>query len=227
MGLVELVGVSKQYALGESQVNALNGIDLKINSRDFLAIWGPSGSGKSSLLNLIGMVDKPSKGEVYLAGERVDQFDDDALAKKRNQFVGFIFQSFNLVPVLNAVENVMMPLQIRGTPVREAREIAKRHLNDVGLQDHFHKRPDQMSGGQRQRAAIARALAGSPSLVIADEPTANLDSDTSMRIIDLMRTLNQRDGVTFIFSTHDPRLLERVDNLIHLRDGSVVVQDGA
>jgi putative ABC transport system ATP-binding protein len=227
MSLVELRGVSKHYSLGNIRVNALNDIDLKICRGDFLAVWGPSGSGKSSLLNLIGMVDTPSKGEIHLAGERVDQLDDDSLAKKRNQFIGFIFQNFNLVPVLNAIENVMLPLQIRGTPVREARETARRHLTDVGLQDHFHKRPDQMSGGQRQRAAIARALAGSPSFVIADEPTANLDSDTSMRIIDLMRTLNQRDGVTFIFSTHDPRLLERMDKLIHLRDGAVVVQEHA
>lgn len=221
MSLIKIAGVSKQYTLGETQVNALNDIDLEIDKREFVAIWGPSGSGKSSLLNLIGLVDVPSSGSIHLADERVDQLDDDTLAKKRNQHIGFVFQNFNLVPVLNACENVMMPLQIRGTPVQEARKTAERCLANVGLQEHAHKRPDQMSGGQRQRVAIARALVGSPSLVIADEPTANLDSDTSLRIIDLMRELNRRDGVTFIFSTHDPRLLERVDRLVQLRDGRI------
>jgi len=226
MNLVKLAGVSKHYTLGETSVHALNGIDLEINKRDFVAIWGPSGSGKSSLLNLIGLIDTPSSGSIYLADERIDQLGDDALAAKRNQHIGFVFQNFNLVPVLNACENVMMPLQIRGVPAPAARKIAEQRLVEVGLQDQFLKRPDQMSGGQRQRVAIARALVGSPSLVIADEPTANLDSDTSMRIIDLMRELNQRDGVTFIFSTHDPRLLERVDSLVQLRDGRITERKG-
>ena len=221
MSLVKMVDVSKQYMLGETQVHALSNIDLEIDERSFVAIWGPSGSGKSSLLNLIGLVDTPSSGHLYIADEQVGGFDDDTLAKKRNQHIGFVFQGFNLIPVLNACENVMMPLQIRGTPGHEARKIAERRLGEVGLEEHTHKRPDQMSGGQRQRVAIARALVGSPALVIADEPTANLDSETSLHIIGLMRELNQRDGVTFIFSTHDPRLLERVDSLVHLRDGRI------
>ena len=222
MIVVELSGVSKQYALGNTQVSALSGIDLQIRKGDFLALCGPSGSGKSTLLNLIGLLDTPSSGEVRLDKQRVDELDDATLAKKRNQSIGFVFQNFNLVPVLDACENVMLPLEIGGTPAAQARQVAERRLIDVGLADQINKRPDQMSGGQRQRVAIARALAGSPSLVIADEPTANLDSDTSMRIIDLMRELNRKEGVTFIFSTHDGRLLDRVDQQIRLQDGRLV-----
>ena len=221
MSLVRLEGVDKEYALGETLVHALRDINLEIADRDFVAIWGPSGSGKSSLLNLVGLVDAPTRGSIHLSDERVDQLTDDALARKRNRHIGFIFQSFNLVPVLNACENVMLPLQIRGTQAGAARQAAERRLIEVGLREHMHKRPDQMSGGQRQRVAIARALVGSPSLVLADEPTANLDSETSLQIIDLMRELNRCDGVTFIFSTHDPRLLDRVDKLIRLQDGRI------
>lgn len=221
MSLIKLQGVDKEYALGEMRVHALSNIDLEIAERDFVAIWGPSGSGKSSLLNLIGLVDIPTRGGIYLAGKRVDQLTDDALANTRNQHIGFVFQGFNLVSVLNACENVMLPLQIRGTPTTEAKRTAELRLAEVGLHDHMYKRPDQMSGGQRQRVAIARALVGSPALVIADEPTANLDSETSCNIIELMRELNRRDGVTFIFSTHDPRLLEQVDKLVRLQDGRI------
>lgn len=222
MSLVCLQQIVKNYSVGETTVSALEGVNLTIEAGDFVAVWGPSGSGKSSLLNLIGLIDTPTSGSVALNGQRVDALNEDQLAELRNQHIGIVFQGFNLVPVLNALENVMMPLQIRGIDLPQARAAATRRLAEVGLEAHMLKRPDQMSGGQKQRVAIARALVGAPSLVIADEPTANLDSDTSMKIIDLMRSLNQRDGVTFIFSTHDPRLLSRVDKLIRLQDGIIV-----
>ncbi|HHW79015.1 MAG TPA: ABC transporter ATP-binding protein [Xanthomonadaceae bacterium] len=221
MTLVDMRNVGKIYQLGSTQVEALRNIDLQIQTREFVAIWGPSGSGKTSLLNLIGLIDAPTTGEIYLADERVDLLADDELARQRNHKIGFIFQNFNLVPVLDALENIMLPLQIRGMRQGQAREKALVRLREVGLEEHWNKRPDKMSGGQRQRVAIARALVGDPALVIADEPTANLDSGNSRMIIDLMRELNRRDHVTFIFSTHDPRLLEHVDRRIRLEDGQI------
>ncbi len=221
MALIDVKNIEKTYQLGSTRVKALCGIDLQIQAGEFIAIWGPSGSGKTSLLNLIGLIDTPTSGEIYLADERVDVLADDDLARQRNHKIGFIFQNFNLVPVLDALENIMLPLQIRGLGYREAREKALARLQEVGLEEHGKKRPDKMSGGQRQRVAIARALVGDPALVIADEPTANLDSDNSRMIIELMRELNRRDHVTFIFSTHDPRLLEHVDRRIRLEDGRI------
>jgi len=221
MVLVDMRNVGKVYQLGSTQVEALRNVDLQIQTQEFVAIWGPSGSGKTSLLNLIGLIDAPTSGEIYLANERVDLLDDDELARQRNQKIGFVFQNFNLVPVLDALENIMLPLQIRGIQYSQAKERALSRLREVGLEDHWNKRPDKMSGGQRQRVAIARALVGDPALVIADEPTANLDSGNSRMIIDLMRELNRRDHVTFIFSTHDPRLLEHVERRIRLEDGRI------
>lgn len=221
MVLVDMRNVGKVYQLGSTQVEALRNVDLQIQTQEFVAIWGPSGSGKTSLLNLIGLIDAPTSGEIYLANERVDLLNDDELARQRNQKIGFVFQNFNLVPVLDALENIMLPLQIRGIQYSQAKERALSRLREVGLEDHWNKRPDKMSGGQRQRVAIARALVGDPALVIADEPTANLDSGNSRMIIDLMRELNRRDHVTFIFSTHDPRLLEHVERRIRLEDGRI------
>jgi putative ABC transport system ATP-binding protein len=225
MTLVDMRNVGKIYQLGSTQVEALRNIDLQIQPKEFVAIWGPSGSGKTSLLNLVGLIDAPTTGEIYLADERVDRLADDDLARQRNHKIGFIFQNFNLVPVLNALENIMLPLQIRGMRQKQAKEKALARLREVGLEEHGNKRPDKMSGGQRQRVAIARALVGDPALVIADEPTANLDSGNSRMIIDLMRELNRRDHVTFIFSTHDPRLLEHVDRRIRLEDGQICVTE--
>lgn len=221
MVLVDMRNVGKVYQLGSTQVEALRNVDLQIQTQEFVAIWGPSGSGKTSLLNLIGLIDAPTSGEIYLANERVDLLNDDELARQRNQKIGFVFQNFNLVPVLDALENIMLPLQIRGIQYSQAKERALSRLREVGLEDHWNKRPDKMSGGQRQRVAIARALVGDPALVIADEPTANLDSGNSRMIIDLMRELNRRDHVTFIFSTHDPRLLEHMERRIRLEDGRI------
>lgn len=225
MPLVDLRNIGKIYRLGSTQVNALTNVDFQIEAQEFMAIWGPSGSGKTSLLNLIGLIDAPTTGEVYLDGERVDGLTDDELAGRRNHKIGFIFQHFNLVPVLSALENIMLPLQIRGMQTNQAREKARARLCEVGLEEHWDKRPDKMSGGQRQRVAIARALVGNPALVIADEPTANLDSATSRLIIDMMRELNRRDQVTFIFSTHDPRLLEHVDRRVRMEDGRIVATE--
>jgi len=222
MALIETRGLKKDYHLGETVVHALRGIDLSIDRGEFVAVWGPSGSGKSTLLNLIGTIDEPSEGQILLQGRDLARLSDNMRTELRNQSIGFIFQGFNLIPVLSALENVMLPLQIRGDASGEVRKKALHRLQDVGLSDFIHHRPDKMSGGQQQRVAIARALVANPSLIIADEPTANLDSDTSRKILGLMRELNNREDTTFIFSTHDQRLLDQVGRLIRLEDGKVL-----
>jgi putative ABC transport system ATP-binding protein len=208
--------------LGETRIVALRGVDLEINRGEFLAIWGPSGSGKSTLCNLIGMIDDPSSGVVLLEGQTVGEVSDDRRSELRNRAIGFIFQTFNLIPVLSALENVMLPLQIRGDVPAQAEETAMQLLSDLGLAEHIQHRPHKLSGGQQQRVAIARALITNPELVIADEPTANLDSETAIKIVDLMRQLNRQGRTTFIFSTHDQRLLGGADRQVLLRDGLVV-----
>jgi putative ABC transport system ATP-binding protein len=220
--LVAIRSVTKEYKLGEISVPALRGLDLAIYEGEFAAIWGPSGSGKTSLLNLIGLIDAPSSGRVLVAGKDTAKVSDDALAEMRNHLVGFVFQSFNLISVLTALENVQLPLQIRGVSHRKARVAAVELLEQVGLASLVNARPDQMSGGQRQRVAIARALVTQPAIVLADEPTANLDSETGQQIVDLMRELNQHRRVTFLFATHDPKLLDGVSRHICLVDGTVV-----
>ena len=187
-----------------------------------MAVAGPSGSGKSTLLNLIGCLDRPSSGRVVLGGRDVSALDDDALSDLRALRIGFIFQTFNLIPVLSAVENVEFPLLVRrGAPVarQEARARAVYALGQVGLADFVKHRPDELSGGQRQRVAVARALVTEPSLVLADEPTANLDSATGEAIIDLMLDINRRQRTTFIFSTHDPRVMQHAHRVVRLEDG--------
>jgi putative ABC transport system ATP-binding protein len=224
MPLIETKDIKKDYLLGETVVHALRGVDLTIDRGEFVAIWGPSGSGKTTLLNLIGAIDEPSSGQLFIEDQEVALLSDNRRTELRNGSIGFIFQGFNLIPVLSAVENVMLPLQIKGTSLSEARDRALGRLDEVGLSDFVRHRPDKMSGGQQQRVAIARALVANPSLVIADEPTANLDSDTSRSIIGLMRSLNEKEKTTFIFSTHDQRLLDRVERLVRLEDGRI--QDG-
>ncbi|HSD39183.1 MAG TPA: ABC transporter ATP-binding protein [Rhodocyclaceae bacterium] len=219
--LISLTAVSKHYQLGKIAVPALRNVDLDIERGAFVALWGPSGSGKSSLLNLIGLVDMPSSGRVRLDGQDTAGLDDAARAGLRNRAIGFVFQGFNLIPVLSALENVMLPLTIRGSTRKLARQAAEQRLAEVGLVDFSHHRPDQLSGGQRQRVAIARALVTDPLIVVADEPTANLDANTGHQVIALMRELNQKQGVTFLFSTHDPRLIDAVDKLIRLADGQI------
>lgn len=222
MALIEIKGIKKDYVLGETTVHALQGIDLHVDGGEFVAIWGPSGSGKTTLLNLIGALDEPSAGEIVIDGVVVHALSDNQRSELRNDSIGFVFQNFSLVPVLSALENVMLPLQIKGAASSQAKAKALGRLQEVGLGEFVHHRPFKMSGGQQQRVAIARALVTDPSLVIADEPTANLDSVTAHMIIDIMGDLNEKDGITFIFSTHDQRLLDRVKRLVRLEDGRVI-----
>ena len=222
MVLIETKGLKKDYYLGETVVHALRGVDLSISAGEFVAVWGPSGSGKTTLLNLIGAIDEPSAGRLFFKGQELAHLSDNRRTELRNESIGFIFQGFNLIPVLSALENVMLPLQIKGDSTRGIRKKALRRLEDVELSDFIQHRPDKMSGGQQQRVAIARALVTDPSLIVADEPTANLDSDTSRKIIGLMRNLNNKENTTFVFSTHDQRLLAQVKRLIRLEDGKIL-----
>jgi putative ABC transport system ATP-binding protein len=222
MALIQMEDVIKDYRLGQTTVHALKGITLEIDAGEFVAVWGPSGSGKTTLLNLIGAIDEATSGFLNIAGQDISKLADNQKSDLRNKMIGFIFQSFNLIPVLSALENVMLPLQIQGLSSAEAKKSSMHRLNQVGLADFVTHRPDKLSGGQHQRVAIARALVSKPSLVIADEPTANLDTTTAMKIIALMRDLNRKEGATFIFSTHDQRILGRVDRLIQLEDGKIL-----
>lgn len=220
--IVELIGVHKEYPLGRTTVHALKGIDLVIDRGEFTALAGPSGSGKTTVLNLIGCVDTATRGTVHVDGKDTAQLKEKALTALRLSTLGFIFQSFNLVAVLDVFQNVEFPLLLQkglGKAERAARVEAI--IEKVGLKDQVRQRPAELSGGQRQRVAIARALVTRPALVLADEPTANLDSETGGLIIDLMRDLN-REGTTFVFSTHDPLIMERADRLVKLVDGRVV-----
>ena len=219
--ILKLRNVRRRFRLGETSIDALHGISLDIRAGEFLAVWGPSGSGKSTLMNVIGLIDSPTEGEVHFEEQDTRMLADDELTEFRARKIGFVFQNFNLVPVLSALENVMLPSQIRGVAERAARERAAAALADVGLARFANSLPDKLSGGQRQRVAIARALVVEPKLVIADEPTANLDSENSRMVIDLMREMNRARQVTFVFTTHDPRLLDHVDRKILLRDGSI------
>ena len=225
MSLIEMNGVTKDYQMGETTVHALKGVTMQIHEGDFMSVWGPSGSGKTTLLNLIGTIDEPTSGSICFNGNSVSNLSDDAKSSLRNRSIGFIFQGFNLVPILSALENVMLPLQIGGVSTGKAREKSFNRLQQVGLSDFLRHRPDKLSGGQQQRVSIARALVTEPSLVIADEPTANLDSDAAMKILDLMRSLNSKEHTTFIFSTHDQRLLNNVDRRIQIKDGLVAEEE--
>ena len=219
--ILKLRHVRRRFLLGETTIDALHNISLDIHAGEFLAVWGPSGSGKTTLMNIIGLIDSPTEGEVLFEEQDTRILADNALTEFRADKIGFVFQSFNLVPVLSALENVMLPLQIKGVDEGSARARATTALIDVGLERFKNSLPDKLSGGQRQRVAIARALVVDPKLVIADEPTANLDSENSRMIIDLMREMNQARKVTFVFTTHDQRLLDHVDRKIELRDGNI------
>ncbi len=223
MSLCELKGVAKDYGSGPAKVRALSSIDLTIDTGEFTVFSGPSGSGKTTLLNLVGLLDVPSEGTVHLAGHAVGELSARAVGRLRADKIGFIFQSFNLIPVLTAVENVEMALHLAGWS-GDRRAASTRVLTDVGLGDYLHRRPNQLSGGQQQRVAVARALVKEPALVIADEPTANLDSKSGGAVLDIMRDLNERLGTTFLFSTHDPMVKERARRTVILREG-IVVED--
>jgi len=223
MRVVQIEDVSKQYTLGDQRVQALSGISLSIADGVFLAIAGPSGSGKSTLLNMIGCIDTPSGGRIYIDGQDVSGKSADQLADLRARTIGFIFQTFNLLPVLSAAENVEYPLlQLRELSAQERSERVARYLDIVGLSSYARHRPNQLSGGQRQRVAIARALATKPKIVLADEPTANLDHKTGTDILALMKNINRRYKTTFIFSTHDRRVMAMADRLVKIEDGRIV-----
>jgi putative ABC transport system ATP-binding protein len=225
--LIELKGVKKSYQLGKTEAVALQGVDLWVDSGEFTVVTGPSGSGKTTLLNIIGCLDRANSGTYVLDGVDVSNRDFDDLADVRNQKIGFIFQNFNLIPVLDVAENIEFPMAVRkgGESAVELRKHVLKLADAVGLTPFLHHKPDELSGGQRQRVAIARALITNPRLVLADEPTANLDSATSEQIIDLMLELNRNQGVTFLFSTHDPRVVKHARRALQIRDGKMV--DGA
>jgi putative ABC transport system ATP-binding protein len=222
MSSVRVQDVTKDYKLGATTVKALRGVSLDVEPGEFIAVAGPSGSGKSTLLNLMGCLDRPTEGRVLVADQDVAALGDDALSDLRSRTIGFIFQTFNLIPVLSALENVEFPLVLQGGR-RNGRARAMRALEEVGLAELARHRPDELSGGQRQRVAVARALVTDPVIVLADEPTANLDSATGEAVISLMVDLNRRDGTTFIFSTHDPKVMAHAHRVVRLADGRIEV----
>jgi len=219
--VVRVEGVTKEYAMGRTVVKALRGVSLEIARGEFLCIAGPSGSGKTTLLNLIGCLDKPTSGRIIIEGQDVSKLSPKELAWVRRRRLGFVFQTFNLVPVLTAYENIELPLLLLGVGAAERRRRVYALLEALGISELAHHRPDEMSGGQQQRVSIARALITEPALVLADEPTANLDSETGKAIIELMHELNKTHGTTFVFSTHDPKVMARASRLIHIRDGII------
>jgi len=225
--IVTVHDVEKEYPLGKLTVRALRGVSLEIERGDFAVIAGPSGSGKTTLLNLIGCVDVPTAGEVTVDGQLTNELDDKGLTELRLHKLGFIFQSFNLIGVLDVFQNVEFPLMLKGgLSKRERRERVEHIVERVGLSDQMHQRPNELSGGQRQRVAIARALVTRPRIVLADEPTANLDSKTGNQIIELMREINAQEDTTFIFSTHDPKVMVHAQRKILLEDGRVSPESG-
>ena len=217
--VVALHAVVKSYRLGSHVIAALQGVDLSLPAGQLLALTGPSGSGKSTLLNLCGLIDTPDAGDIVLAGQRVNTLNEVQRTLLRRDALGFVFQNFNLVPVMTVAENVDYPLFIAGVPAPERRARVAAQLKAVGLQDHAQHRPDALSGGQRQRVAIARALVKRPQLVIADEPTASLDSHTAGQVLDLLRELGHAEGAAFVIATHDSRLSSRCDRVLTLQDG--------
>ena len=223
MSLVELKRVTKDYQIGEMSVRALKNIELDIEKQSFVSFVGPSGSGKTTLLNLIGCLDKPSSGEVFVSGTPVNSFSNKEAAQFRGQHLGFIFQNFNLLPVLTTYENVEYPLiMVQNIPANKRKERIMHYLEAVGMTDQKDKYPSQLSGGQKQRVAVARALVTNPKLVLADEPTANLDHATAFKVIDLMKQMQQNLETTFIFSTHDPKVVKEAEIIYTLEDGKLV-----
>jgi putative ABC transport system ATP-binding protein len=224
--IVSAQSISKTYQLGKTEVPALRDVSLEIHSGEFISIAGPSGSGKTTLLNMIGCVDVPTSGKVVVGGKDTATLSERALTDLRLHQIGFIFQTFNLVSVLSVFQNVEFPLLLQGgLSSRERRQRVGGLLEAVGLDQHARHRPSELSGGQRQRVAVARALVTRPPLVLADEPTANLDSETGANIIDLMRDMNRRDGTTFIFSTHDPKVMSHASAVLRIADGKLLARE--
>lgn len=219
--LIKMEDLTKTYQVGETQVRALRGISYEIRKGDLLAIMGPSGSGKSTLMNIIGCLDKPTEGRYFLDGKEVSTFNKDQLAGIRNSKIGFVFQTFNLLARTTALENTELPLLYSNTPTREAKKLAMKALAQVGLEGRELHKSNQMSGGERQRVAIARALVNSPSLILADEPTGNLDTKTGNEIMAVFRRLNRENGITVILVTHDPEVSAIAEKVMYLRDGLI------
>jgi len=227
MNVVELENVKKYYMLGQTRVDALRGVSLSIGEGEFLAISGPSGSGKSTMLNMFGCIDIPSEGTVRIAGVETERMNDRELTRYRRTKISFIFQSFNLIPVLNVYENIEFPLLLQKSLSKKERdERVMWAIDEVGLSDRIQNKSTELSGGQRQRVAIARALVTKPMLVLADEPTANLDSETGKKIIELMKNINETEGTTFVFSTHDAHIVGEARRVVRVLDGRVASDEG-
>jgi putative ABC transport system ATP-binding protein len=226
MEVVKIDNATRIYKVGSVETRALRGVSLSIESGEFTALVGPSGSGKTTLLQLIGCLDQPTAGTVYINGQDVTRLNRNQRADMRRGNIGFIFQFFALIPTLTAYENVEMPLLLNGHTPRERRDRVTELLQAVDLVDRAKNRPDQLSGGQQQRVAIARALAPSPTLILADEPTANLDTENGRQVMEIMEKLNKETGVTFVFATHDPRVMKYARRIVTLRDGLIVENNG-
>ena len=220
--IIETSKLVKEYVQGDRPLRVLNGVDMKVEQGEFMAIMGPSGSGKSTLLNMIGALDKPTSGKVYIKGVDLSTLNDNQLAELRNREIGFVFQFFNLIPRMDALGNVELPMAIAGVSRRDRRDRAAKTLELVGLGDRMDHKPSELSGGEQQRVAVARALVNEPSLLLCDEVTGNLDSNTGDAIIQLLRSLNREQGKTFVLITHDPVVAQSTERLIQLHDGEIV-----
>jgi putative ABC transport system ATP-binding protein len=226
MEVTKVIDATRDFKIGEVETHALRGVNLSIGNGEFTALVGPSGSGKTTLLQLIGLLDKPTSGSVLINGKDATHLSRDQRADLRKGTIGFIFQFFALIPTLTAYENIEMPLLLNGVKPSERKQRVEQMLTAVGLTDRAHHRPDQLSGGQQQRVSVARALAINPTLVLADEPTANLDTENGKQVMEIMQKLNQETGVTFVFATHDPRVIKFARRVVTLRDGLIVANNG-
>ena len=219
--IIQLEDLARHYEMGGVQIKALDGVDIEIDRGEYISIVGPSGSGKTTLFNLVGGLDRPTRGKVYIDGVDISQLDAYELAWLRCRKIGYIFQTFNLIPVLTALENVSLPTVFAGVPRDEGLEKAKKLLTSVGLGERVHHRPTELSAGQQQRVAIARAMANDPAIILADEPTGNLDLNTGMEIIDILHGLNRTRGMTLIAATHDLKMITASDRVVWMRDGAI------
>jgi putative ABC transport system ATP-binding protein len=220
--IVQCIGINKTYRQGQVEVQALKDVSLKIEKGEFLAVAGPSGSGKTTLLNMIGGLDLLDSGSIFVDGEALESLSPSQLADLRLHKIGFVFQAYNLIPVLSAIENVEYVMLLQGLPSKERRAKSRAILKEVGLEGKYHRRPAELSGGQQQRVAVARAIVSNPSIVLADEPTANLDSKTGQGLLEMMKQMNREKQITFIFSTHDRMVMEYARRLLKLKDGRLV-----
>lgn len=221
MSFIVTKNITKEYRLGKTIVPALRGVDLEISKGEYVCVAGPSGAGKSTLLNMLGMLDEPTTGEILFDSQNITAMKDKELHKFRKSKITFIFQSFNLIPVLNAYENIEFPLLLQKVEKKEREERIRKITEEVGIAKYLKHRPDELSGGQRQRVAIARAIVTAPEVIMADEPTANLDSATGRSILDLMRRLNKEENTTFIIASHDDKIMNQADRLIKVIDGKI------